>query len=323
MQFLYQIIIDKHNQVKINFIFIIMFALCQLKKTYSLISFTNNKYTLFDVKKKLFSNLLNHNKNENKNQNQKIVFIKSNKTYHINNNFFNNNKLEEQNNLFLLEKKIFNKKILHIKPAGLFGFYNIGICKIIKQRYNLDNYIFNGASAGAWNSLIMVYKYDHSTLIDLILSKLNNNKNQNQTLKDTQKEIKKIILSNYKTTDFELDKLFISVCVFENNKFLNYVYTDFASLECAIDCCIASSNIPILTGNFIHKYQNKLSYDGAFLRNIHILHKKPDFVVKNCLFGKKSFFISMFDKKHDINKLYYEGQNDTIENLNYLDKFFY
>lgn len=306
-----------------------MFALCQFKNCISSRNFANGeRNVLFYLKKKFFSNSFNHNniiiQKDNYNYyEQKIVFIKSNITFIVNKNLISSNhEILEKNNFNMLKEKILNKKILHIRPAGLYGFYNIGICKIIKQKYNLNEYIYNGASAGSWNSLIMVYKYDHSSLIDSILLKLSNNNNKNNNLKNMQKEIKNLILSNCKTSDFEFDKLFISVCVFEDNKFINYVYTDFASLECAIDCCIASSNIPLITGNFIHKYQNKLSLDGAFLSNIHILNKKPDFTVKNCLFGKKRFFISMFDKKHDIIKLYCEGQHDTIENLNYLDKIF-
>lgn len=294
--------------------------MCQFKNCFSYNFINSKKKVVFSLKNNIFSNSLNNDFNKN-NYYQKIVFIKSNTTFNINKNYITaNHELLGKKTFDILKKKFFNKKILHIKPAGLYGFYNIGICKIIKKRYNLSNYIFNGASAGAWNSLIMVYKYNHSTLINSILSKLKNNKFN--SLKDMQKEIKKLMLSNYKTSDFKLDKLFISVCVFENNKFINYVYTDFASLECAIDSCIASSNIPLITGDFIHKYQNKLSLDGAFFSNIDILNKKPDFIIKNCLFGKKKNFISMFDKKQDINKLYLEGQNDTIKNLNYLDKIF-
>lgn len=249
--------------------------------------------------------------------NQKIIFIKSNLTFYTNSDMLNNRSFFSND---FICKKILNKKILHIAPAGLHGFYDIGICKIIKQRYKLNDYIFNGASAGAWNSLFMVFKYDHSKLIDLILLNLSNDDNNEP--KHVQIKIKKIILSNFKTGDFDLVKLFISVCVYENNEFINYVYTDFPSVESAIDCCIASSNIPILTGNFIHRYNNKISFDGAFLNKIHILNKKPHFIIKKSLFGKKNFTFQMFDKKNNISKLYQDGQNDAINNINYLDKFF-
>lgn len=60
-----------------------------------------------------------------------------------------------------------------------------------------------------------------------------------------QFEFKKFLLENSDSEDYELDKLFITVCVMENNTIRNYIYTYFTSLENAIYCCIASLNIPI------------------------------------------------------------------------------
>ena len=133
---------------------------------------------------------------------------------------------------------------------------------------------------------------------------------------------KNIILSNTNTEDYELDKLFITVCVLSNNKINNYVYTDFETLECAINCCIASSNIPFLTGDVIHKYRGKISYDGGFLSTSHIKIKKPEFTITNSLFGKKRFFTSLFDSKNNISHLYKEGLIDGSNNLAYLDNIF-
>jgi len=192
-----------------------------------------------------------------------------------------------------------DKKILHITPAGLYGFYDAAICWFIKDRYQLSEYIFNGASAGAWNSLFMVYKNNDTKLLNAIFDNLD--KNNIRSIKSVQQYLKKIILLKTTMQDFELDKLFITVCVLENNKLNNYVYTDFESLESALDCCIASSNIPFLTGDMIFKYQNKISYDGGFLSKSYIITKEPDFIITNSLFGRKRFFTSLFDKKNKIN----------------------
>jgi hypothetical protein len=51
-----------------------------------------------------------------------------------------------------------NKKLITISPGGFKGFYLLGILTYIKENYNVDNLIYSGASAGAWNSLFMSYK---------------------------------------------------------------------------------------------------------------------------------------------------------------------
>jgi predicted acylesterase/phospholipase RssA len=61
-----------------------------------------------------------------------------------------------------LPMTITNKKIISISPGGYKGFYVLGICQYIKEHYNLDNYIFSGASAGSWNALAMCFKRDIS-----------------------------------------------------------------------------------------------------------------------------------------------------------------
>jgi hypothetical protein len=248
--------------------------------------------------------------------NQKIIFIKSNIILDLNEKIYNP---EIETNI-IIKKNLLNKKILHITPGGLFGFYDTAICKYIKDKYNLKNWIFNGASAGSWNSLLMVYKHDHNRLINIIFN--NFRQHRIKDIKSIQQDFKNIILSNSSTKDFELDKLFITVCVWDNNKINNYVYTDFESLESAIDCCIASSNIPILTGDIVYKYKNKISYDGGFLKKSNILIKEPEFTLTNTIFGKKRFFMSQFDTNKDIIELYNEGLNDCINNSYHLDRIF-
>ena len=42
------------------------------------------------------------------------------------------------------------------------------------------------------------------------------------------------------------------------DKFETNIYTDFYDLEDALNCCVASSNIPFITGNLFNKYKLKL-----------------------------------------------------------------
>jgi hypothetical protein len=160
--------------------------------------------------------------------------------------------------------KLNNKNIITISPGGYKGFYQLGIASYTKENYKVNDYLFSGASAGAWVSLMMVYKGDHNILIkDLInIAKTINNKG----LEFIQKELKHVFLSKYTTSDFDLSRIFIGVIQFDKLYNLPYtsIYTDFNTLEEAVDCCIASSHIPLVTGGLIKKYNNKISFDGGF-----------------------------------------------------------
>ena len=51
-----------------------------------------------------------------------------------------------------------NKKFITLSPGGLAGFYMLGIVTYIQENYDTSEFEILGASAGAWNSLPMVYK---------------------------------------------------------------------------------------------------------------------------------------------------------------------
>jgi hypothetical protein len=299
-----------------------MIFLC-CNQIYKSFSFFRNS-----IKESVYSNKLFHNKNSKNNENvynklvcnksnyiQKIVFIKSNIIFPIYTNLFN----EKTNEYFyhsmeiknFITMKIADKKNLHISPGGLYGFYDYAICEYVKQNYILSDYIFSGVSAGAWNSLIMTYKYNNLS-IDKIFEKVKNK--EINSIKKMQFELKKFLLENSNSEDYELDKLFITVCVIENNTIRNYIYTDFTSLENAIDCCIASSNIPFITGDIFYKFENKLSYDGGFLKNQQIIIKQPNLIISNDIFGKKRKITSLFDSKNNVIDLYEEGKYDCENN---------
>ena len=61
-------------------------------------------------------------------------------------------------------------KIISIAPAGLGGFYLLGIISYIKQHYNTSDYTIIGASAGAWVSLPMIYNGNINTFVDDIMT---------------------------------------------------------------------------------------------------------------------------------------------------------
>ena len=55
-----------------------------------------------------------------------------------------------------------DKKLIILTPAGMYGFYVLGVASYLKQHYDLSDYIFSGASAGAWNSLFLTYNGQHT-----------------------------------------------------------------------------------------------------------------------------------------------------------------
>ena len=254
-----------------------------------------------------FNNKINFDKklkNNNKNNNKYLVLNKQNKFYDSNNitNF--------------IEENLNNNVTISISPGGVKGFYLMGTCCFIKENYDLNKYIFTGASAGSWNSLLMTYKGELQNIIDLIHKVDYDNI---KSLYELQLNLKNIILNNFNNDDFDLNKLFIGVTVFTKFKFKTYIYSYFDNLEDAIDCCIASSHIPFITGKFLYKYKNKYSFDGGFSNNPYFdyikkaIHITPDIwkklVVNNNL-EDDSFYL---DKVKFI-KLYFDGYDDAKNN---------
>lgn len=169
--------------------------------------------------------------------------------------YYNMNTFKKKN------KHLLNKKIISISPGGLKGFYLMGVINFIKQHYNLSNYIFTGASAGAWSSLFASYKYDSSDLASKIL---NLDFDKVSSIYEIQLLFKNKFIKLFNDNDFHLDRIFIGVTVLQGLKVTTTIFYNFKSLEDAVNCCIASSHIPFLTGGLIYKYNNEISFDGGF-----------------------------------------------------------
>lgn len=224
---------------------------------------------------------------------------------------------------------LYGKKILSISPGGYKGFYVFGICKYIKETYDLSDYVFSGASAGAWNSLVLCSKYDvdniQAKILDPSLMKISSAQQLEITIKNR-------ILQNYKTEDFELERLFVGVTTLEKYKSKTVIYNGFENLEDAINCCIASSHIPFLTGGLTNVYRKTFSFDGGFSRypylntTVPILHIHPNLL--NHFSQDKSLFnigdyTTMFSKNQFPFELMIEnGYLDAMRNKKYLDSIF-
>jgi len=249
----------------------------------------------------------------------------------------NGNKwLRNEHTLYLKDNEyIKDKKLISISPGGFKGFYMLGTSAFIKENFNLENYIFSGASAGAWNSLFMTFKRDP---IEFIIEMLDEKLNNAISNIDVEYAIKYKILNKYSEDDFDLKRLFIGVTSFENMKIKTHIFSDFDTLENALNCCIASSHIPYITGStFLNKYQNMNAFDGGFSKYPYLnvikpsLHITPEiwkddnvqktYVEKLLTFQSHvSDYTTLFSRsKYNFADLFDKGYNDAKKNKLYLD----
>lgn len=257
-----------------------------------------------------------------KNKNEKI-FCEENKQLFFDSNDF-----------------ITNKKLISISPGGIRGFYLLGVLSYIKENYNLDDYIFSGASAGAWNSLFMCYKKDPR---DFIFKILNSNIAKAKNIYDIEYIIKYKLLEMYTDNDFDLQRLFIGVTSLQRFRPVTNIFSDFDNLEDAINCCIASSHIPLVTGGFTNRYHNMYTFDGGFSQYPYLNIKKPvlhvspsmwkdietnktdpDTKIQQKIKMINAFYKLISENKKDFNfmKLYDDGYNDAKQNKKILDEIF-
>ena len=221
-----------------------------------------------------------------------------------------------------------DKKLITISPGGYKGFYTHGVCLYIKENYNLTDYIFSGASAGSWNALFMTCKKDITLSSKYIVETITNS---SPNIFELQQGFKHSILEHYTTKDFHLDKLFIGVTVWNHFLPQKFVYSQFCDLEDAIDCCLASSHIPFITGKMMNTYKKLFSFDGGFSSNPYLDGVKSDFHItsnawdmnyNNNPYTLENWMNLISKGKHDGNKLLQDGYKDAHNHKSYLDSIF-
>jgi len=241
--------------------------------------------------------------------------------------------------LYLQENNfIKDKKLISISPGGYKGFYMLGTCLFIKENYNLDKYIFSGASAGAWNSLFMSYKGDPLEFISNIMDPTIINKTGSTF--EVEFLLKMKLLQIYKSEDFDLNRLFVGVTTYNKLNFNTNIFTDFDNLEDAVNCCIASSHIPLITGGIFNKYHDMYSFDGGFSEFPYLSVMKPSMHItpsmwepqqkileKPNVYNKIQTFYNtttLFSReKYDLFELFDNGFNHAKKNKDKLDLVFH
>ena len=231
---------------------------------------------------------------------------------------------------FILPQKKNNvnihKNFISISPGGIFGFYTIGYSSYILKNYNLNKYHYIGASSGSWNSLFCCYKYDHDNFMKKLI---NQDFFENITSVDRlQKNLTNYITKNYKSSDFDLNKLNICISVLEDFQLKNIIISNFTKIENALQLCRLSSHLPFLTSDeLIKKYNNKIVFDGGLTnfppKNVTTyyqisIHKMNNDNIESALCNIIKGNIS----KEIINNLYLQGYNDCQNNKKEIDKYF-
>ena len=247
---------------------------------------------------------------------------------------------EKDKELFLEENDfVRGKKLISISPGGLKGFYELGVLSFIKESYDMENYIYSGASAGSWNALFMCYKNDnkkfvYSLMKDLKLLRV-------KSIKELEYVLKYNLLTKYNTTDFDLRRLFIGVTSIPNFRPATNIFSDFNNLEDAINCCIASSHIPLITGGLTNRYHDMYTFDGGFSQypylnfTENVLHITPGMwknneikiTDKNKLVDKLASLniiveLFMMRKNRNYMELFDNGYADAKRNKPLLDDIF-
>ena len=197
-------------------------------------------------------------------------------------------------------------KIITISSSGTHGYYLLGITSYLKDHFDLSDYRFSGASSGSWISLIMCYRGNHNDIIRDILHTSDQNKN---SVRELGKALKSTFLEKYKTQDFDLSRCYIGVINVDVKNPIEtktIIYSNFTTLEDAVNCCIASSHVPFVMGDMFRKYKDRYMIDGGFSNNpyygnghtdgnclecdIDIVTKKPDLHVHPFIWYKRPVY---------------------------------
>ena len=210
----------------------------------------------------------------------------------------------------------FSYKSISINPGGLYGFYTIGICKYIKENYCLDEYNFYGSSAGAWNTLYLALPLDDEKYFDkLIQIKKKDFKN----LYELQNKFKSILLEEEKFHLIPLNKK-CNICFsqFKGYRFKKVIKNEFNNLRDILNCCTASSHLPIISNkNIFYYYQKEKCIDGGLFRTNYPKNIKPDLIISYKMFKNKEIDKFSSYKNLNIEKLIYHGYKDASINSNY------
>lgn len=212
-----------------------------------------------------------------------------------------------------------------VKPGGVKGYYMTGICKYIRDHYDLKHVNYYGASAGAWNVLYLACKDKKEELFMRQTQELG--QFTYRDLYDMEKTMKKRLVKYFTLNDFNVDK--INICISKKRNTIPFVsktiIRDFKDMDDLVETCIASSHLPfIANGDFFYNYRDEKCIDGGFFKKPYTRHDqvKPVFIISPEMWRNKK--INDINRMYslDIHKMLYYGYNDAYEHRHELDEIF-
>lgn len=224
------------------------------------------------------------------------------------------------------KKQFNNTKFITITPGGIAGFYSLGVCNFIKEHYDVSDYSFLGASAGAWNAMVCSYNGDTQSLVKSLFD--NDIIDDTNSINELQYKLKHHILERYSIDDFDVERLHITICEVDQFSIKSKVINNFYNLETILDCCMVSSHIPYITSNKLIKvYDNKITFDGGFFSfppkdKYHHIIISPNMYDPDML---GNMLMNMFKRnitKDSLYELFVQGYTDASLHKEDLDEVF-
>ena len=246
-----------------------MFCLCILFMFYSLSTYHSKLVGIRPISKILYSQLSSSSVLCNSEIN-KFNFAKGPKKVvndFLQQNYYLHNNI--QNDKSYLNE---SQKVISISPAGLNGFYTFGVALYLKENYDLTDIIYSGASAGSWISLYMAHKGDP---LEIPINLISLDYEKISSVFELQVNLKNMFLKDYNVDTFDMNKIYVGVTGVHNFQLVSNIYSQFDTLIDAVDACIASSHIPLISGGLITKYNDIISFDGGLTNYPYVNFSKP------------------------------------------------
>ena len=185
---------------------------------------------------------------------------------------------------------------LVIGGGGFFGYYVIGIDRIIKKLHRFDkiNVVrYAGTSVGSITCVLMVCSVPTNKVIEIY----EHVKNKHNYFDLLAEELRKVLPSNA----YELcsGKVFISITYFTWFGLKNIIVSNYKDNDDLISACMSSSCMPFfVTNRFFYKFRNLYTLDGCLTNNTAFFldNKRKQIVVKpNSVFYYKRLMVAPLD----------------------------
>lgn len=239
-------------------------------------------------------------------------------------------KILDQERLLARLAEMKKDKIIISTPGGLHLSSMMGSVMFLHEMTDLSKFVFSGASAGAFCSLFLCYRKNLRELLLNIFAELLPVRD-NVSIFEEMLRMKEIILKHTTTKDFDLDRLFVGVVRFDYTacQGSTKIHCFFEDLEDALNCCIASSNIPFLTGKWNQTYQNEIVWDGVFSSYPYLNIFSSSFVLSPDLWQASSqiprglqSYTSLFSfRSLDFLAKFWKSYNEAITHKHFVTSF--